>query len=92
MALTAFEKGKLKIAAHIREELDRAGIRFESIHCKSGGIQTHRDTARLIVIVDGAAKHIDLNAPEVEECESIVAGETWRKIAGFIERLRHART
>ena len=86
MALTAFEKGKLKIAAHIREELDRAGIRFESIHCKSGGIQTHRDTARLIVTVDGKAKHIDLTAPEVEECESIVAGDTWRKIAGFIER------
>jgi galactitol-specific phosphotransferase system IIB component len=90
MALTAFEKGKLKIAAHIREELDRAGIRFESIHCKSGGIQTHRDTARLIVTVDGKAEHIDLNAPEVEECESIVAGDTWRKIAGFIERFKSA--
>ncbi len=88
MALTAFEKGKLKLAAHIREELEREGINFESIHCRSGGIQTHPDTARLVVILDGAAKHIDLNTPEVEECESIVAGETWRKIAGFIERLR----
>jgi hypothetical protein len=90
MALTAFEKGKLKIAAHIREELDRAGIRFESIHCKSGGIQTHRDTARLIVVVDGSARHIDLSAPEVEECESIVAGDPWRRIAAFIERLKEA--
>jgi hypothetical protein len=90
MALTPFEKGKLKIAAHIREELDREGIRFESIHCKSGGIQTHRDTARLIVIVDGSATHIDLSAPEVEECESIVAGDPWRRIARFIERLKQA--
>ena len=87
MALTAFEKGKLRIAAHLREELERAGIGFQSIHCRSGGIQTHPDTARLVVVVDGATKHIDLNTPEVEECESIVAGETWRKIAGFIQQL-----
>jgi hypothetical protein len=87
LPISAFEKGKLKIAAHIREELDRAGIRFESIHCKSGGIQTHRDTARVIVTVDGKPWHVDLNAREVEECESIVAGDTWRKIAGFIERI-----
>ena len=88
MPITAFEKGKLKIAAHAREELDRAGIRFESIHCKSGGIQTHRHTARLIVTVDGEPIHVDLNTQEVEECESIVAGATWRKIGAFIERLR----
>ena len=88
MPLSAFEKGKLKIAAHVREELDRARIPFESIHCKSGGIQTHRDTARLIVTVAGRAMHIDLNTQEVEECESIVAGDTWRKLAAFVARIR----
>jgi hypothetical protein len=88
MTLTPFEKGKLKIAAHIREELDRAGIPFESIKCKSGGIQTHPDTARLTVTVAGNPMHVDLNAHEVEDCESIVAGDTWRKIAEFIERLK----
>jgi hypothetical protein len=31
--------------------------------------------------------HVDLNVHEVEECESIVAGDTWRKIAGFIDRM-----
>ena len=88
MPLTAFEKGKLKIAAHAREELDRAGIRFESIHCKSGGIQTHRDIARLTVTVDGIPMYVDLKTHEVEECESIVAGDTWRKIAAFIVQVR----
>jgi hypothetical protein len=88
MALTPFEKGKLKIAAHLREELELAGIRFQSIQCKSGGIQTHPDTARLTVTVDGNPIHVDLKAHEVEDCESIVAGDTWRKIAGFIERLK----
>jgi hypothetical protein len=88
LPVTAFEKGKLKIAAHAREELDRAGISFQSIQCKSGGIQTHPDTARLTVTVDGSPRHVDLNAQEVEECESIVAGDTWYRIAAFIERLR----
>ena len=88
LSLTAFEKGKLKIAAHVREELDRAGISFQSIQCKSGGIQTHPDTARLTVTVDGNRRHVDLNAQEVEECESIVAGDAWYRIAAFIERLR----
>jgi hypothetical protein len=88
MPISAFEKGKLKIAAHMREELERAGIHFESIHCKSGGIQTHRDTARLIVTVHGKPLHVDLKVHEVEECESIVAGDTWRKIAAFIEQIR----
>ncbi|GAC1669009.1 MAG: hypothetical protein NVS9B2_12960 [Steroidobacteraceae bacterium] len=88
MVLTPFERGKLKIAAHVREELDRAGIHFESIHCKSGGIQTHSDTARLTVTVDGTPSHVDLRAHEVEDCESIVMGDTWRKIAEFIARLK----
>ena len=89
MPLTSFEKGKLKIAAHVREELDRAGIGFESIRCRSGGTQTHRDTSRVTVTVDGHSMHLDLNAHEVEECELLVMGDTWRKIAGFIERLKY---
>lgn len=88
MPLTSFEKGKLKIAAHVREELELAGISFESIRCKSGGTQTHRDTARVIVTVNGNSTHLDLHANEVEECEAIVFGETWRKIAGLIDRLK----
>lgn len=88
MSLSSFEKGKLKIAAHVREELERAGIGFESIKCKSGGTQTHPDTARLTVTVDGNPMTMDLKAGEVEECESMVVGEAWHKIAGFIQRLR----
>lgn len=88
MSLSSFEKGKLKIAAHVREELERAGIGFESIKCKSGGTQTHPDTARLTVTVDGNPITMDLKAGEVEECESMVVGEAWHKIAGFIRRLR----
>ena len=88
LSLSPFEKGKLKIAAHVREELDRAGIGFESIRCKSGGTQTHPDTARLTVTVDGKPVHVDLKTDEVEECEAMVVGEAWHKIAGFIKRLR----
>jgi hypothetical protein len=86
MALTAFELGKLKIAAHVREELDRAGVSAESIQCKSGGMQTPL-TARITIVVNGTAAYLDLKAAEVEDCESIVAGETWHKIAAFIGRL-----
>jgi galactitol-specific phosphotransferase system IIB component len=86
--LTPFDKGKLKIAAHVREELDRAGIHSDAIQCKSGGIETHRDTARLTVTVNGIASFVDLKSDEVEECESIVAGEAWYKIDAFIRRLR----
>lgn len=86
--LNSFEIGKLKIAAHVREELDRAGIAFQSIQCKSGGTQTHPDTARLTITVAGTAAHVDFSTPEVEECESIVAGESWYKIAGLIEQLK----
>jgi hypothetical protein len=88
LPLSSFDKGKLKIAAHVREELDRAGIGFESIRCKSGGTQTHPDTARLTVTVAGEPIHVDLQAAEVEECEAMVVGEAWHKIAGFIKRLR----
>jgi len=86
MALTAFELGKLKIAAHVREELDRAGISAESIQCRSGGMHPP-GTARLTLVVNGTASYLDLNAGEVEECESIVAGEPWHRIAAFIGRL-----
>lgn len=88
MALTAFDRGKLKIAAHVREELDRAGIRSDSIQCRSGGTETHPGVARLTVTVNGIAAFMDLRAHEVEECESIVAGEAWYRIAAFIGRLR----
>lgn len=88
MPLSAFEIGKLKIVAHVREELDRAGITAESIRCKSGGTHTNRDTARIIVTVGGTVSYMDLSAPAVEDCEAIVAGETWHQIAAFISRLK----
>jgi hypothetical protein len=88
MPLSAFDVGKLKIAAHVREELERAGIAFESIHCKSGGTQTPVNVARLTVTTDDTSVHLDLQAFEVEQCESIVAGEPWRKIAELIASLR----
>jgi hypothetical protein len=86
--LTSFEKGKLKIAAHVREELELARIPFEAIHCKSGSLHIPPGIARLIVTVDERPWYIDLSTPEVEDCELLVAGETWRKIAAFIAGLR----
>ncbi|HME37863.1 MAG TPA: hypothetical protein VKG63_02785 [Steroidobacteraceae bacterium] len=85
--LTSFELGRLKIIGHVREELDRAGIAAQSIQCRSGGIQTPPGIARLTIIVNGTAANLDLQASEVEDCESIVVGETWHKIAAFIGRL-----
>jgi hypothetical protein len=85
--LTPFDKGKLKIAAHVREELDRAGIAFQSIQCKSGGM-IPPDVARLVITVDAVPAQVDLQAQDVEECEFIVAGETWHKIAGLIGGLK----
>jgi hypothetical protein len=87
MSLTAFELGRLKIIGHVREELDRVGIAAQSIQCRSGGIETPRDIARLTVIVNGTAAHVDFKASEVEDCEAIVAGETWHRIAAFIGQL-----
>jgi hypothetical protein len=87
MALTSFEIGKLKIAAHVREELDRAGIAAQAIQCRSGGIQTPPGIARLTITVNGIPANLDLKTNEVEDCELIVAGETWHKIAAFIGRL-----
>jgi hypothetical protein len=88
MPVTSFEKGKLKIAAHVREELELARIQFESIHCKSGSLHIPPGIARLTVTVDKFPAHIDLTTPEVEDCELLVAGESWHKIAAFVERLK----
>ena len=90
MPLSAFDIGKLKLAAHLREELERAGIAAEAIRCKSGGTHTNNNTARIIVTLGGVDFHMDLSAPEVEECEAIVAGETWHAIDAFIGRLKVA--
>jgi hypothetical protein len=87
MALTSFELGKLKIAGHVREELDRAGIAAQAIRCVSGGLDTPPSIARLTIVANGTSKSLDLNADEVEECEIIVAGEPWHKIAALIRRL-----
>jgi hypothetical protein len=87
MALTSFELGKLKIAGHVREELDRAGITAQSIQVKSGDIQTPRDITRLTIIVNETPAILDFKSGEVEDCESIVVGETWHKIAAFLKAL-----
>ena len=87
MALTSFDLGKLKIAGHVREELDRLGLVAEVIRCVSGGIDTPLGIARLTIVANGTSETLDLNASEVESCESIVAGETWHKIDAVIRRL-----
>jgi hypothetical protein len=87
MALTSFDLGKLKLVGHVREELDRAGIEAQSIQCRSGGLQTPPGIARLTVIVNGTPAILDFTANEIEDCELIVVGETWHKIAAFIDRL-----
>jgi hypothetical protein len=88
--LTSFEKGKLKIAAHVREELELARIPFKSIHCKSGSLHIPPGIVRLIVTVDESPAHLDLTAAEAEDCELLVAGETWHKIRAFLEGLKKA--
>jgi hypothetical protein len=85
--LTEFQLGKLKIAAHVREELDRAGIAAESIQCLSDGVHLPFGHTRLIIAVGGTSAHVDLTTHEVEDCSVIVAGEPWRKIAAFIGQL-----
>jgi hypothetical protein len=88
VALTSFERGKLKIAAHVREELELARIPFQSIQCRSGSLHIPPGVLRLIVTVDETPRHLDLAAADAEDCELLVAGETWHKIAAFIEGLR----
>ena len=87
LALTSFELGKLKIVSHVREELDLAGIAAQEIRCVSGGIHTPPGVARLMISVNGTSATLEFKAQEVEDCESIVAGETWHKIAALIGRL-----
>jgi hypothetical protein len=87
IALTSFELGKLKIVGHVLEELDRAGVAAQSIRCVSGGIHMRPGIARLTILVNGTPATLDFEAQEVEDCEWIVAGETWHKIAAFIGRL-----
>ena len=86
MALTSFELGRLKLINHVREELNRAGIEAESIQCRSGGLETPPGIARLTIVANGTAVTLDYPASVFEDCEFIVAGETWRKIAAFICR------
>jgi hypothetical protein len=86
VALTSFELGRLKLINHVREELNRAGIEAESIQCRSGGLETPPSIARLTILVNGTAATLDFTASEIEDCEFIVAGETWRKIAALIAR------
>ncbi len=87
MALTAYEVGRLKLLAHVHEELNRAGIEAQSVQCKSGGLQTPPGIARLTVVVNATTATLDFTSAEIEECELIVAGEPWHKIAAFIARL-----
>jgi len=87
MPLTSFQLGKLRIAAHVREELDRAGIAAESIQCVSDGVHLRLGHTRLTIAVHGTLAHLDLMTHEVEDCAVIVAGEPWRKIAAMIAQL-----
>jgi hypothetical protein len=87
LALTSFDLGRLKIVNHVREELDLAGITSQAIRCVSGGIHTPPGIARLTIEANGTSVTLELKAHEVEDCELIVAGETWHKIAALISRL-----
>jgi hypothetical protein len=87
MALTRFEIGRLKLLAHVREELDLAGVEAQSIQCKLGGLHTPQGITRLTITVNETSAALDFTLNEVEECEFIVAGEPWHKIAAFIAQL-----
>ena len=87
MTLTSFELGRLKLLAHVREEFNRAGIEAQSIQCKSRGLHTPHGITRLTIIVNATPSALDFTSSEIEECEFIVAGEPWHKIAAFIARL-----
>ena len=84
MPLTSFDIGKLKIAAHAREELDLAGLVFEAIRCKSGDLHTRPNTAQLQIVIGGVTRNLELTRDEVESCQAIVAGEVWYKISHLI--------
>jgi hypothetical protein len=40
-----------------------------------------------MIVANGTSQTLDLKSHEVEDCESIVVGETWHKIAALIGRL-----
>jgi hypothetical protein len=84
LPLTSFDIGKLKIAAHVREELDLAGLTFEAIRCKSGDLHTRPGTAQLQIVIGNVTRNLELSRDEVESCQAIVAGEVWYKIANLI--------
>jgi hypothetical protein len=84
LPLTSFDIGKLKIAAHVREELDLAGLAFEAIRCKSGDLHTRPGTAQLQIAIGGVTRNLELTRDEVEGCQAIVAGEVWYKISNLI--------
>lgn len=86
VALNSFELGRLKLINHVREELNLAGIEAESIQCRSGGLETPPGIARLAIVANGTTDTLDFTATEIEDCEFIVAGETWRKVDAFIRR------
>lgn len=88
MTLSLLEKGRLKIIAHVREELALAGLTCKSIQCKHGGTLTPPGIVRLLVSTENNSGHADFTFGEVEECEFIVAGEIWYKIAALIDRLK----
>ena len=62
-------------------------LKLNSIECKSGGLQTPPGVARLTIVVNATPATLDFTSTEIEECESIVAGDPWHKIAAFIGRL-----
>jgi hypothetical protein len=82
--------GRLKLIGHVREELDRLGIEAESIQCRSGGLETAPGIARLTIVATGSAASLDFTVGEIEDCEMIVAGEIWYKIAALIENIERA--
>ena len=87
MPLTSFQLGKLKIAAHVREELDRAGLAAASIQCLSDGVHLPLGHTRLTIAAGETLAHLDLMTHEVEDCAVLVAGDPWRKIAALIGQL-----
>ena len=91
MPLSAFQIGKLKIAAHVREELEQAGIATESIRCLSDSVHLPLGYTRLTITANGNLSHLDFSTHEVEECAVMVAGDPWRKIAAFIAQLAQSK-
>ena len=87
MPLTSFQLGKLKIAAHVREELDRAGLAAASIQCLSDGVHLPLGHTKLTIAANKTLAHLDLMTHEVKDCAVLVAGDPWRKIAALIGQL-----